>query len=323
MKAVRIHAHGGPDVLQYEDVALPSPGPREARVRVEAAGLNFLDTYHRTGLYPVSLPFIPGSEAAGVVDAVGAEVADLRPGDRVAWAMSPGAYAEYAVVPADRLVPLPAGVDARTAAAVMVQGMTAHYLTHSTYPLRAGQTVLVHAAGGGTGQLLVQVCKRLGAVVVGTASSEEKAGRAREAGADHVIRYDREDFVQAVRRITGGRGVDVVYDGVGLATAEGDLEVLRPRGYLVLFGNASGAPPAISPLTLMAKGSLFVTRPSLAHYIATREELLERARAVFGWVQRGEVRVRIARSFPLAAAADAHRALESRQLSGKGLLLPP
>ena len=323
MKAVRIHAYGGPDVLQYEDVPLPSPGPREARVRVEAAGLNFLDTYHRTGLYPVPLPFIPGSEAAGVVDAVGAEVADVRPGDRVAWAMFPGAYAEYAVVPAERLVPLPAGVDARTAAAVMVQGMTAHYLTHSTYPLRAGQTVLVHAAGGGTGQLLVQVCKRLGAVVLGTASSEEKAGLAREAGADHVIRYDREDFVQAVRRITGGRGVDVVYDGVGLATAEGDLEVLRPRGYLVLFGNASGAPPAISPLTLMARGSLFVTRPSLAHYIATREELLERARAVLGWVQRGEVRVRVARTFPLAAAADAHRALESRQLPGKGLLLPP
>jgi NADPH2:quinone reductase len=323
VKAVRLHVHGGPEVLQYEEVPVPEPGPREVRVRVEAAGLNFLDTYHRTGLYQVPLPFIPGSEAAGVVDAVGSEVADLRPGDRVAWAMYPGAYAEYAVVPAARLVPVPDGVDTRTAAAVMVQGMTAHYLTHSTYPLRAGQTVLVHAAGGGTGQLLVQVCKRLGAVVVGTASTDEKARLAREAGADYVVRYDQEDFVDAVRRITGGRGVDVVYDGVGHATAEHDLDVLRPRGYLVLFGNASGAPPAVSPLTLMAKGSLFVTRPSLAHYIATREELLERAGAVFGWVQRAEVRVRIARTFPLAAAADAHRALESRQLAGKGLLLPP
>ncbi|MDR7517479.1 MAG: quinone oxidoreductase [Armatimonadota bacterium] len=323
MKAVRIHAHGGPEVLQYEEVPVPTPGPREVRVKVDAAGLNFLDTYHRTGLYQVSLPFTPGSEAAGVVDAVGPGVDDLRPGDRVAWAMYPGAYAEYAVVPAARLVPVPEGLDAHIAAAVMVQGMTAHYLTHSTYPLRAGRTVLVHAAGGGTGQILVQVCKRLGAVVVGTASSEEKARLAREAGADHVIRYDQEDFVEAVRRITGGRGVDVVYDGVGRATAEKDLDVLQPRGYLVLFGNASGAPPAISPLTLMAKGSLFVTRPSLGHYTATREELLERARAVFGWVHRGEVRVRIARTYPLAAAADAHRALESRQLPGKALLLPP
>jgi len=322
MKAVRIHEHGGPEVLRYEDVPVPDPGRGEARVRIEAIGVNFLDTYHRTGLYKVTLPFTPGSEAAGVVDALGPEVTEARPGDRVAWAMYPGAYAGCAVVPAWRLVPLPDAIDFRTAAAVMVQGMTVEYLTHSTYPVKRGDTVLVHAAGGGTGQLLVQVCKQLGAAVFGTASTEEKAALAREAGADEVIRYTAEDFEEAVRRLTNGRGVDVVYDSVGKTTAEKSLNCLRPRGYLVLFGNASGAPPAFDPLTLMAKGSLYLTRPSLGHYIATREELLARAGTVFDWIAREQLRVRIAQVFPLQNAAEAHRQLEGRQLPGKGLLLP-
>lgn len=322
MKAVRIHEHGGPEVLRHEEVPLPEPGRGEARVKIEAIGLNFLDTYYRTGLYKVTLPFTPGSEGAGLVDAVGPEVTEVRAGARVAWAMYPGAYAGCAVVPAWRLVPLPDAIDFRTAAAVMVQGMTVEYLTHSTYPVKRGDTVLVHAAAGGTGQLLVQVCKQLGATVFGTASTEEKAALAREAGADEVIRYTEEDFEEAVRRLTNGRGVDVVYDSVGKTTAEKSLNCLRPRGYLVLFGNASGAPPAFDPLTLMAKGSLYLTRPSLGHYIATREELLARARAVFDWIAREQVRVRIAQVFPLQNAAEAHRQLEGRQLLGKGLLLP-
>jgi len=242
MKAVRIHEHGGPEVLRYEQVPVPEPGRGEARVKIEAIGLNFLDTYYRSGLYKITLPFTPGSEAAGVVDAVGPEVAEVRAGDRVAWAMYPGAYAQHATVPAWRLVPLSEAIDFRTAAAAMVQGMTAHYLTHSTYPLKRGETVLVHAAGGGTGQILVQVCKRLGATVFGTASTEEKARAASEAGADEVIRYTDEDFEEAVKRLTNGRGVDVVYDSVGKTTAAKSLNCLRPRGYLVLFGNASGAP---------------------------------------------------------------------------------
>ncbi len=322
MRAVRIHEHGGPEVLRYEEVPLPEPARGEARVKIEAIGLNFLDTYYRSGLYQVALPFIPGSEAAGVVDAVGPEVEQVRPGDRVGFAMHPGAYAEYAVVPAWRLVPLPAGIDARTAAASLVQGMTAHYLTHSTYAVKPGEAVLVHAAGGGTGQLLVQVAKRLGATVYGTASTAEKARLAREAGADHVILYTEDDFVDAIRRLTDGRGVDVVYDSVGKTTAERSMDCLRPRGYLVLFGNASGAPPAVAPLTLMSKGSLFLTRPSLAHYIATREELLQRAGALFDWITRGEVRVRVARTYALSDAAQAHRDLEGRLLTGKGLILP-
>jgi NADPH2:quinone reductase len=322
MRAIRIHEHGGPEVLRYEEVPLPEPARGEARLKVEAIGLNFLDTYYRSGLYPVTLPFVPGSEAAGVVDAVGPEVAEVRPGDRVGFAMHPGAYAEYVVVPAWRLVPLPAEIDARTAAAVLVQGMTAHYLTHSTYAVKPGERVLVHAAGGGTGQLLVQVAKRLGATVFGTASTAEKARLAREAGADYVILYTEEDFVEAIRRLTDGRGVDVVYDSVGKTTAERSMDCLRPRGYLVLFGNASGAPPAVDPLTLMAKGSLFLTRPSLAHYIATREELLQRAGALFDWIARGEVKVRVARTYALPEAPQAHRDLEGRLLTGKGLLLP-
>ena len=322
MKAVRIHEHGGPEVLRYEEVPLPEPGRGEARIQVEAAGVNFTDIYNRIGLYKLTLPCTLGSEAAGIVDAVGPEVTEVKPGDRVAYAMHLGAYAEYVVVPAWRLVPLPPAIDGRTAAAVMLQGMTVHYLTHSTYPLKPGETVLVHAAAGGVGRLLVQVAKRLGARVIGTVSSEEKARLAREAGADEVILYTKEDFEEAVKRATGGRGVDVVYDSVGKTTAEKSLNCLRPRGYLVLFGNASGAAPPIDPLTLMAKGSLYLTRPTLTHYAGNREELLARARAVFDWITSEQVKIRIAKTFPLAEAAEAHRALEGRGVAGKILLLP-
>jgi len=322
MKAVRVHEHGGPEVLRYEEVPLPEPGRGEARIKVEAAGVNFTDIYNRIGLYKGTLPYTLGSEAAGTVDAVGPEVTEVKPGDRVAYAMHLGAYAEYVVVPAWRLVPLPPAIDGRTAAAVILQGMTVHYLTHSTYPLKPGETVLVHAAAGGVGRLLVQVAKRLGARVIGTVSSEEKARLAREAGADEVILYTKEDFEEAVKRATGGRGVDVVYDSVGKTTAEKSLNCLRPRGYLVLFGNASGAAPPIDPLTLMAKGSLYLTRPTLTHYAGNREELLARARAVFDWITSEQVKIRIAKTFPLAEAAEAHRALEGRGVAGKILLLP-
>ncbi len=322
MRAVRIHEHGGPEVLRYEEVPRLEPGRGEARIKVEAAGVNFTDIYNRIGLYKLTLPCTLGSEAAGTVDAVGPEVTEVKPGDRVAYAMHLGAYAEYVAVPAWRLVPLPPAIDGRTAAAVMLQGMTVHYLTHSTYPLKPGETVLVHAAAGGVGRLLVQVAKRLGARVIGTVSSEEKARLAREAGADEVILYTGEDFEEAVKRATGGRGVDVVYDSVGKTTAEKSLNCLRPRGYLVLFGNASGAAPPIDPLTLMAKGSLYLTRPTLTHYTGNREELLARARAVFDWVTSEQVKVRIAKTFPLAEAAEAHRALEGRGVAGKILLLP-
>lgn len=322
MKAIRIHEQGGPEVLRYEEVPVPAPGEGEARVKVEAAGVNFIDIYQRIGLYRVSPPFTPGSEAGGVVDAVGPEVTGIKPGDRVAYAMHLGAYAGYAVVPTSRLVALPASIDTRTAAAVMLQGMTAHYLTHSTYPLKRGETALVHAAAGGVGLLLVQIAKRLGATVFGTVSTEEKARLAREAGTDEVIRYTEEDFEAAVKRLTGGRGVDVVYDSVGKTTAEKSMNCLRPRGYLVLFGNASGPAPPVDPLTLMAKGSLFLTRPGLAHHASTREELLERSRALFDWIASGDLKVRIAATFPLAEAAEAHRQLEGRSVAGKILLLP-
>jgi NADPH2:quinone reductase len=322
MKAIRIHEQGGPGVLRYEEVPVPAPGEGEARVKVEAAGVNFIDIYQRTGLYRVGLPFTAGSEAAGVVDAAGSGVTNVKPGDRVAYAMQLGAYAGYAVVPASRLVALPPSINTRTAAAVMLQGMTAHYLTHSTYPLKRGETALVHAAAGGVGLLLVQIAKRLGATVFGTVSTEEKAHLAREAGADQVIRYTDEDFEAAVKQLTGGRGVDVVYDSVGKTTAEKSMNCLRPRGYLVLFGNASGSAPPVDPLTLMAKGSLFLTRPGLAHHASTREELLERSRALFDWIASGELKVRIAATFPLAEAAEAHRQLEGRSVAGKILLLP-
>ncbi|GBC81471.1 2-haloacrylate reductase [bacterium HR10] len=322
MRAIRVHEHGGPEVLCYEEVARPEPGPGEARVRIEAAGVNFIDIYHRTGLYPNPLPFTPGIEGAGTVEAVGPGVTEVRVGDRVAYALSLGAYAEYAVVPAWKLVPIPDGVDSSVAAAAMVQGMTAHYLTHSTYPLQPGDTALVHAAAGGTGLLIVQMAKLRGARVIGTVSTPEKAQRAREAGADHVILYTQSDFEAEVKRLTEGRGVDVVYDSVGRATFEKSLNCLRPRGLLVLFGQSSGPVPPLDPLLLSTKGSLFLTRPHLMHYVATREELLERAQAVFQWIQEGRVRIHIERLFPLSEAAAAHRTLAERRSTGKLLLVP-
>jgi NADPH2:quinone reductase len=322
MKAIRVHAVGGPDVLQLEDLPLPEPGPGEARVKIEAAGLNYIDTYYRAGLYGTPLPFTPGSEAAGVVDAVGPEVTLVKPGDRVAYCLVLGAYAAYAIVPAAKLVPLPAGLSAELAAAVILQGMTAHYLAISTYPLRPGDTALVHAAGGATGQLLVQVAKRMGARVIGTAGSDAKAELARQAGADAVVLYETEDFEAEVKRLTDGRGVDVVYDSVGQATFAKSLNCLRPRGLMALFGQSSGPVPPIDLQILNQKGSLFVTRPTLGHYVATRSELISRAGDVFMWIASGELAVRIDRVLPLSEAAEAHRLLQSRQTAGKVLLLP-
>jgi NADPH2:quinone reductase len=322
MKAIRVHAHGGPEVLQYEEVPQPAPGRGEALVRIAAAGVNYIDTYHRRGLYKVPLPFTPGVEAAGVVEAVGPEVSEVQVGDRVAYTGPLGAYAEYAVVPASRLVELPEAIDFPTAAAVLLQGMTAHYLTHSTYPLKPGDTALVHAAAGGVGLLLVQVAKMRGARVIGTVSTEEKAALAKEAGADEVILYTRQDFEAEVRRLTDGRGVEVVYESVGKDTFDKSLNCLAPRGYLVLFGQSSGPVPPFDPQVLNQKGSLFLTRPTLQHYVATREELLQRAGDVFGWVASGRLKVRVDSTFKLEEAAEAHRRLEGRQSAGKILLVP-
>jgi len=322
VKAVRVHQFGGPEVLSYEEVPIPEPGPGEARVKIEAVGVNFIDIYHRTGQYRGSLPITLGVEAAGVVDTVGPEVSEVRPGDRVAYAMQQGSYAEYAVVPAWKLVPLPEGLDSRQAAAVMLQGMTAHYLSHSTYPLGPGDTALIHAAAGGVGLLLVQMAKRRGARVIGTVSTEEKAHLARQVGADEVILYTQADFEAETRRLTEGKGVNVVYDSVGKATFDQSLNCLKPRGMMVLFGQSSGAVPPLDPQMLNIKGSLFLTRPLLAHYIADRAELLWRANDLFKWMAAGELSVRIDRTFPLAEAAAAQRALASRQTMGKLLLVP-
>ena len=321
MQAVVIHDVGDPTVLRYESVPLPEPGPGQARVKIEAAGLNFIDVYQRLGLSKLRLPAVLGMEAAGTVDAVGPGVPDLEPGTRVAYAMHPGAYADYAVVPAERLVPLPEAIETRQAAAVMLQGMTAHYLTHSTYPLRPGDTALIHAAGGGVGQLLVQLAKRCGARVIGTASTEAKADLAREAGADEMILYTETDFHEEVKRLTGGKGVHVVYDSVGKTTFEKGLRCLRPRGYMVLFGQSSGPVPAVD-LTALAKKSLFVTRPGLADHLADRRELLARAGDLFQWMAAGELRVSIDQVFPLSEVSAAHRYLEGRQTKGKVLLIP-
>ena len=322
MKAVRVHQYGGLEALQVEEVPTPAPGAGEARVKIEAVGVNFIDIYHRIGRYQGALPLTLGQEAAGTVDAVGPGVAEVKPGDRVAYASVQGSYAEYAIVPTWRLLPVPAGVDAQRAAAVMVQGLTAHYLTFSTYPLKPGDTALVHAAGGGTGQLLVQIAKRRGARVIGTASTEEKAALAREAGADEMILYTQADFEAEVKRLTEGRGVDVVYDSVGKDTFDKSLNCLRRRGYMVLYGQSSGPVPPTDPQVLNAKGSLFLTRPTLAHYTADRAELLGRANDLFKWMAAGELKVRIDKTFPLAQAAEAHRYLEGRQSKGKVLLLP-
>jgi NADPH2:quinone reductase len=322
MKAIRIHQPGGPEVLSEDDIPLPEPGEGQVRVKLEAIGVNYADIYQRKGLYPGQLPATLGSEAAGVVVAPGPGVTEIQPGQRVAYASQPGAYAEFAVVAESRLVPIPDGIDAPTAAAVMLQGMTAHYLVRSTYPLKAGETALVHAAAGGVGQLLVQIAKRTGARVIATVSTEEKARLAREAGADDIILYTQTDFAQETRRLTGDAGADVVYDSVGQTTFEGSLDALRRRGSLVLFGQSSGPVPPFDPQILNRKGSLFLTRPTLADYIATREELLWRSGELFGWIANGELQVRIDRAFPLTAAALAHRYLEERQTKGKVLLLP-
>jgi NADPH2:quinone reductase len=322
MKAVRVHQFGGLEALQVEQVPHPEPGAGEVRVKIEAAGVNFLDIYQRIGRYQGTPPFTLGQEAAGLVDAVGADVTDVKPGDRVAYASVQGSYAEYAIVPAWRLVPIPEGVDFKQAAAVMVQGMTAHYLVFSTYPLQAGETALVHAAGGGTGQMLVQVARRCGARVIGTVSTEEKARLARQAGADEVILYTQTDFEAEVRRLTNNSGVDVVYDSVGKDTFDKSLNCLRRRGYMVLYGASSGPVPPMDPQTLNAKGSLYLTRPYIGHYTADREELLWRANDVFTWMAAGELKVQIDKSYPLADAAEAHRYLEDRHSKGKILLIP-
>lgn len=308
MLAVRVHEPGGPEALRAERVPVPGPAAGEARVRVEAAGVNFIEVYQRSGLYRIPLPATLGGEGAGEVVAVGAGVEEVGVGDRVAWAGGFGAYAEYAVVPAAKLVPLPAGVSTRLGAAVMLQGMTAHYLSTSTYPLREGDRCLVHAAAGGVGLLLVQIARRRGAYVIGT------------AGTDEVIVYTRRDFAAEVKRLTGGRGVQVVYDSVGRTTFLPGLDVLAPRGTMVLFGQSSGPVEPIDPQLLNQKGSLFLTRPSLVHYVATREELLKRAGDLFRWIEAGELSVRVGAEFALADAAEAHRALEGRRTTGKVLL---
>ena len=322
MNAIRVTKRGGPEVLLQEELPLPDLGPTEALVRLEAIGVNYIDTYQRSGIYKVALPFTPGSEAAGVVEAVGAEVSEPRVGDRVAYAGVLGAYATHAVVPAARLVEIPDGVETLTAAAVMLQGMTAHYLSHTTYPLKEGDTALVHAAAGGVGLLLVQMAKMRGARVIGTVSTQAKASLAAGAGADHVILYTSHDFAAEAKRFTDGRGVQVVYDGVGKTTYEQGMNCLVPRGYFVLFGAASGPVPPVDPQILSAKGSLFLTRPTMGHYTATRDELLWRAGDVLGWVASGRLKVRIDSTFPLANAGEAHHRLESRQSAGKILLVP-
>ncbi|MCB9157103.1 MAG: quinone oxidoreductase [Caldilineaceae bacterium] len=322
MKAIRIHETGDVSNLSYEDAPMPEPGAGEVRIKIEAAGLNFIDTYHRMGWYPIPRPFTLGLEAAGVVDAVGAGVSEFKPGDRVGYCMHQGAYAEYATVPARMVVPVPDGVSTQQAAAVLLQGMTAHYLTHSTYPLQKGDIALVHAAAGGTGALVVQMAKLLGAQVIGTVGTAEKAEVAKAAGADHTIIYTEQDFEAEVKRITDGQLCHVVYESVGKATFDKSMNCLRPRGYMVLFGQASGQVPPLDPQILNQKGSLFLTRPSLGAYVATREELLGRANDLFNWIAAGKLDVRIDQSYPLSDAAAAHTYLEGRQTKGKVLLIP-
>jgi NADPH2:quinone reductase len=322
MKLIQVQKHGGPEELQLTDAPIPSPAAGQAVVHVAATGVNFIDVYFRTGLYKADLPLTPGSEAAGTVESVGEGVTNVKPGDRVAWAMVRGSYTQYAVVPSAMLVQLPAGVSFETGAAAMLQGMTAHYLTHSTFALKKGDTALVHAAAGGAGGLIVQMAKMLGATVIGTAGSDEKAAIAKQSGADEVIVYTRQDFVAETKRITGGRGVDVIYDSVGKTTFLPGLDIIRPRGMMVLFGQSSGAVAPFDPGILNGKGSLYVTRPSLAHYASDRRELEWRSADVLNWVAQGKLKLRIDRTYPLAQAADAHRDLEGRKTAGKLILLP-
>jgi NADPH2:quinone reductase len=322
MKAVRPKQPGGPEVLQLEEFQTPTPSSNQLLVRTEAIGVNFIDVYTRSGQYQAPRPILVGVEAAGVVEAVGDGVTELKPGARVAWSGNPGSYATHVLVAAERAIPVPDGVDSKLAAALMLQGLTAHYLTHSTFPLQPGQTALLHAAAGGVGLLLVQIAKRKGAHVIGTVGSPQKAELAKQAGADATILYEQQDFEAESCQLTAGRGVDVVYDSVGKTTFEKSLRSLRPRGMLVLFGQSSGAVAPVDPQTLAAKGSLFLTRPTLGHYTASRDELLSRASDLFTWLEAGELKVRIDRTFPLSEAAAAHRALESRATSGKLLLIP-
>jgi len=322
MKAIRVHETGGPEKLRLDEVPVPEPGPGQARVKLHAIGLNFIDVYFRAGVYKAPLPLTPGMEAAGVVDAVANDVTGIVSGDRVAYAMNMGAYGEYALVNSWQLVKLPPALDFNAGAAAMLQGMTAHYLSHSTFPLRHGESVLIHAAAGGVGLLLTQMAKMIGARVIGTVSTEAKAALAREAGADNLIFYEKEDFEAAVKKITEGRGVDVVYDSVGKTTFEKGLNCLRRRGMLVLYGQSSGPVPPFDLNLLNGKGSLYVTRPSLAHYTGNRDELEWRANDVLGWIAEDKLRLRIERTYPLKDAAEAHRALEGRQTTGKVLLIP-
>ena len=322
MKAMRVHRYGGPEAMIPEEIPPPKPGEGETLVRLEAVGVNFIDIYQRMGLYPMPLPFTPGNEGAGTVAETGPGETEAAVGDRVAYAGASGSYAEFAVVPSWRLVKIPRGIGPETAAAAMLQGMTAHYLSHDTYPLKPGNACLVHAAAGGVGLLLVQMAKQRGARVIGTVSTPEKARLAREAGADDVILYAEKDFETEVRRITGGQGVEVVYDSVGQATFEKSMNCLTTRGCLVLYGQSSGPVPPFDPQALNTRGGLFLTRPSLGHYTRNREELLARANQVLGWVGEGRLRLRIGETFPLANAGEAHRKLAGRETTGKVLLLP-
>jgi len=321
MKAIQVKRTGGPEVLELAELAVPEAKGNEAVVKLTASGVNFIDVYYREGRYKAVLPFVPGQEGAGQISSVGPDVKQLKVGDRVAYTAIMGSYAEYAVVPEDRLVKIPQGVSYQQAAGAMLQGMTAHYLSHDTYPLKKGETALVHAAAGGVGLLLVQMAKNIGARVIGTVSTEEKAKLARDAGADDIILYTQSDFEIETRKLTDGHGVDVVYDSVGKTTFEKGLNVLRPCGYMVLFGGSSGAVPPFDLIQLSQKGSLYVTRPTLAHYIATREDLERRSGDVFGMIAAGKLKLRIDHTYPLKDAAQAHRDLESRKTTGKLLLL--
>lgn len=322
MKAIRVHEPGGVEVLKYEEVPVPKPGKGEALVKIEAAGVNFIDIYNRTGLYSMTLPFTPGHEGAGVVSESGADVKEIKKGDRVAYCGAIGSYAEYAVVPAGMLVKLPKEIDTKQGAAAMLQGMTAHYLSHTTYPLKPGDTCLIHAAAGGVGLLLVQMAKKRGARVFGTVSTEAKAKLAKEAGADEVILYTKQDFEAEVKRLTAGQGVQVVYDSVAKDTFEKSLSCLVPRGMLASYGQSSGALPPFDLSVLARKGSLFLTRPILGHYTRTREELLQRSGDVLGWIVSGELKLRIDKTFPLSEAGEAHAMLAGRKSTGKLLLIP-
>ncbi len=322
MKAIRIHQPGGPDALKLDEIPEPKPGAGEALVKIDAAGLNYIDVYLREGIYKAPLPFTLGLEASGTVAAVGAGVTEVKVGDRVAYTGVPGAYAEFAVAPAARLVVLPTGISTKQGAAAMLQGMTAHYLATATWPLREGDTCLVHAAAGGVGLLLCQIAKMRGARVIATVSTGDKAKLAREAGADDVILYSEQDFATEVKRLTGGKGLQVIYDGIGKATFDKGFDCLAPRGMMVLYGQASGSVGSFDPQVLNTKGSLFLTRPSLNHHISTREELLARAGEVLGWIRDRKLRLRMELEYPLRDAAEAHRALEGRKTTGKVLLIP-